>query len=76
MVEFEPKDYGQACDYVNAIERGKVAKQRALNFLQTVAVNLDNEKLTDTQFRQFMRNNMMGVHGWGYKTKESRNGKG
>ena len=67
------ESYGEACRYVNAIERGKVAQERALSFLQTVAVNLDNEKLTDTQFRQFMRNNMMGIHGWGYKTKESRN---
>lgn len=60
--------------YVNAIERGKTARARALNFLQTVAANLDNEKLTDAEFRQFMRNNMIGVHGFGYKTKESSNG--
>ena len=72
--EFEPKTYGEACQYVDAIEKGKVARNRALNFLQTVAANLDNEKLTDAQFSQFMRNNMMGIHGWGYKTKESRNG--
>ena len=53
--------------YVNAIERGKVAKQMALGFLQTVSVNLDNEELSDEDFRQFMRNSMRGIPCFGYK---------
>jgi len=67
MAELEPKDYGQACRYVNAIERCKVAKQMALGFLQTVSVNLDNEEMTDAEFRQFMRNSMRGIPLFGYK---------
>lgn len=30
-------------------------------FLQTLAANLDNEKLTDADFRQFVRNSLPGV---------------
>ncbi len=42
------------------------AQRRALNFLRTVAVNLDNEKLDDTEFREFMRNSMEGMLGIDY----------
>lgn len=38
----------------------------ALAFLQTVAVNLDNEKLDDAAFRQFMRNSIQGMSGVDY----------
>ncbi len=42
------------------------AQERALNFLQTVSANLDNVKLDDTEFREFMRNSMRGMPGVGY----------
>ena len=49
------------------------ARFRALNFLQTVAANLDNPKLSDAEFRQFMRNSMTGMPGIDYpeEPKES-----
>lgn len=46
------------------------AKFRALNFLQTVAANLDNERLTDEEFRNFMRNSLEGMPGVDYKRKD------
>jgi len=61
------ESYGEACRYVNAIERGKTAKTMALGFLQTVSLNLDNEELSDEEFRQFMRNSMRGIPLFGYK---------
>ena len=39
----------------------EAAGARALNFLQTVAVNLDNPTLTDSAFRDFMRKSMEGM---------------
>lgn len=30
----------------------------AENFVQTLSVNVDNEKLTDEQFREFVRNTL------------------
>ena len=30
----------------------------AENFLATVAINVDNDRLTDAQFRQFIRNSL------------------
>ena len=42
------------------------AQRRALNFLQTVAANLDNEKLDDAAFRDFMRRSIEGMPGIDY----------
>ena len=39
---------------------------RSLSFLQTVAANLDNNKLTDTEFRDFMRRSMTDMPGVTY----------
>jgi hypothetical protein len=39
---------------------------RALSFLQTVATNLDNGKLIDEEFRDFMRRSMTGMPGITY----------
>lgn len=36
-------------------------KSPAEMFLQTLAANLDNEKLTDADFRQFVRNSLPDV---------------
>jgi hypothetical protein len=44
------------------VEKARAAN-RALNFLQTVAANLDNEALTDEQFRDFMRRSMVDMPG-------------
>ena len=30
----------------------------AVNFIGTMMVNVDNDKLTDTEFRQFIRNSL------------------
>ena len=48
------------------------AQRRALNFLQTVAVNLDNGKLTDAAFRDFIRNSLEGMPGIDYVKPEKR----
>ena len=48
------------------------AQRRALNFLQTVAANLDNGKLDDRAFRDFMRNSMEGMPGVEYTKPEVR----
>lgn len=37
------------------------AGSRALSFLQTIAVNLDNTGLTDENFREFVRNSLEGM---------------
>ena len=39
---------------------------RALNFLRTVAANLDNEAINDKEFREFMRRSMTGMPGIEY----------
>jgi len=39
---------------------------RAMHFLQTMVANLDNTKLTDDQFREFIRNSMHGFPGVDY----------
>ena len=46
--------------------------RRALNFLQTVAANLDNEKLDDAAFREFMRNSIEGMPGVDYDRKSEK----
>ena len=42
------------------------AANRALNFLRTVAANLDNEALDDREFRDFLRRSMTGMPGIEY----------
>lgn len=42
------------------------ARVRALHFLQTVAANLDNPKMDDEAFRQFMRNSLDQMPGVDY----------
>jgi len=39
----------------------KVSPSPAEIFLRTLAANLDNEKLSDADFRQFVRNSLPGV---------------
>lgn len=34
------------------------SKVSAINFIGTMLANIDNEKLSDTDFRQFIRNTM------------------
>ena len=53
-------------------EAEDAARFRALNFLRTVAANLDNPKLTDQQFREFMRNSIEGMDGVDYTRPEQR----
>jgi hypothetical protein len=38
-------------------------KVKAKNFVQTIAANVDNEKLSDIEFRQFIRNSLPIVEG-------------
>ena len=44
----------------------KEAAFHALNFLQTVAANLNNEAINDEEFRDFMRRSMTGMPGIEY----------
>ncbi len=48
-------------------------KVDARNFLGTVAANVDNDKLTDEEFREFIRNSLPVVDYdkgiWGAKTE-------
>lgn len=37
------------------VREGEPRKVPASNLLQTIAANVDNEKLTDAQFREFVR---------------------
>ena len=46
---------------------------RALSFLQTIAINLDNNKLPDDQFRNFIRNSLDGMLGIDYTKPERPN---
>lgn len=46
------------------------AGNRALSFLQTLAVNLDNAGLTDDNFREFVRNSLEGMDGVEYAKPE------
>lgn len=39
------------------------AKVRAKNFVQTIAANVDNAKLSDADFRVFIRNTLPFVEG-------------
>lgn len=48
------------------------AQYRALNFLQTLAENLDNPRLSDAQFREFVRNSVGGMPGVDYTRSEVR----
>lgn len=43
------------------------AGSRALGFLQTIAINLDNNGLPDDQFRNFIRNSLDYMPGVDYK---------
>lgn len=61
-----------------AMERADRQKQdaeqrRAVNFLHTVAANIDNMKLDDEAFREFMRDSMTDMPGVNY-TKHIRGG--
>jgi len=38
----------------------------AKSFIETLAVNIDNEKLSDADFRQFCRNTVPSVEGIDY----------
>lgn len=69
MAEYshDVKSYGEAIERVTRQEQQETAKLMAIGFLQTVSANLDNEELTDAEFRQFMRNSMKGIRGFGYK---------
>lgn len=66
-MEQDVKSYGEAIERVSRKEQHETAKLMALGFLQTVSANLDNEKMTDAEFRQFMRNSMRGIRGFSYK---------
>lgn len=46
------------------------AGARALGFLQTIAINLDNDKLPDDQFRNFIRNSLVDMPGIDYTKPE------
>ena len=46
------------------------AGSRALSFLQTLAINLDNDKLPDDQFRNFIRNSLDDMPGVEYAKPE------
>jgi hypothetical protein len=43
------------------------AKERALNMLRTMVANLDNQKLSDHEFREFCRNSLSGFPGLEYQ---------
>lgn len=45
----------------------------AKHFIGTLSVNIDNDKLTDKQFRQFVRNSIIIVEGSQYIPKEKQN---
>lgn len=40
---------------------------RALSFLRTIAINLDNDELPDDQFRNFIRNSLDDMPGVDYE---------
>ena len=44
------------------VEKARAAN-RALNFLRTVAANIDNDALDDKEFREFMRRSMADMPG-------------
>lgn len=44
----------------------------AEHFAKTLAVNVDNEKLTDAEFRSFVRNTLSIVQGSGYVQSKPR----
>jgi len=50
--------YGEAVERVTASEAKKEAESYALNLMGTIAVNVDNEKLSDADFRAFIRNTL------------------
>ena len=70
-MEEDVKSYGEAVERVSQKEKHEIAKTMAIGFMQTVSANLDNEELTDADFRQFMRNSMTGIRGFGYKENGS-----
>lgn len=41
----------------------------AVNFIGTISANIDNEKLDDKEFRQFVRNTLSSVEGFMVKAK-------
>jgi hypothetical protein len=44
-------------------------KHQAYNVVQTIAANVDNVKLSDTEFRDFIRQSMAGIPGVNYNAK-------
>lgn len=71
-MESDVKTYGEAVSQVTHEQEVETAKVMALGFLQTVSANLDNEEMTDADFRQFMRNSMRGIRRFGYKENGER----
>jgi hypothetical protein len=69
-MEDDVKSYGEAVERVSQKDKHEIAKTMAIGFLQTVSANLDNEELSDEEFRWFMRNSMAGIRGFGYKELE------
>ncbi len=60
-------DYLEGHDEI--VEKARAAN-RALNFLRTVAANLDNDGLDDKEFREFMRRSMTGMPMVNYPVKK------
>ena len=56
-------------DHDAIVEKARAAN-RALNFLRTVAANLDNDGLDDKEFRDFMRRSMTGMPMVNYPVKK------
>jgi len=70
-MEDNVNSYGDAVERVSHKEKHEIAKTMAIGFMQTVSMNLDNPDLSDAEFRQFMRNSMTGIRGFGYKENGS-----
>jgi len=51
----------KAVSVASEIEIPTTRKSDADYFIPTLAANLDNEKLTDADFRQFVRNSLCGL---------------
>ena len=57
----EVSSYGEAVEQVTAREEKSAAESLALNVMETIVANTDNEKLSDEEFRTFVRNSTKWV---------------
>ena len=54
--EQDVESYGDAVERVTARDEKSAAESLALNVMETIVANIDNENLSDEEFRSFVRN--------------------